>query len=62
MTDMSLRADERHVEGARDRGCGEGEAVDADFEIFQMLFGADAEALLFVDDEKAEIFEVRHLR
>ena len=55
-------ARERHVEGARDRGGGERERVHAVPQLLEALLVGDAEPLLFVDDEQAEVFEHHVLR
>ena len=46
---------EAHLQGPRDRVRGEGQHVDADRELLHRLFVADAEALLLVDDQQAEV-------
>ncbi len=46
-----------HVEGARDRGCGEGQQMDFCAQGLQVLFLAHAEALLFVNDHQAKVAE-----
>ena len=51
-------ADEAHLEGARDRGGGEGEDVDVRLHLLHLLFVLHAEPLLLVDDEQAEVLEV----
>ncbi len=51
-------ADQRHVEGAGDGGGGHGEDVDGGAHLLEALFVAYAEALLFVDDEEAEVLEL----
>ena len=51
------QAAEGEVEGARDGGGGEGEQVGVASEAFEFFFVADAEALFFVDDDKAEVVE-----
>ena len=45
------------MQGARDGRGGHGEDVDVGAHLFEALFVADAEALLFVDDEEAEVLE-----
>ena len=55
------QADERHVQRARDGRGGHGEHVDLRAHLLQALFVADAEALLFVDDEEAEVLELEVL-
>ena len=50
--------DQREVEGAWNRCGRQGEAVDVHFEFFEFLFGAHTEALLFVNDDETEVFEV----
>jgi hypothetical protein len=52
------QADERHVEGARNRSGGERERIDVFAHFFQALFVRDAEALLFVDDKETEVGEL----
>ncbi len=56
------QADQRHVQRARDGRGGHGEHVDLGAHLLQALFVADAEALLFVDDEQAEVLELEVLR
>ena len=51
------RAGEGEVERAGDGGGAHGEDVDEGAEAFEALFVGDAEALLLVDDEQAEILE-----
>ena len=52
------QADERHVQGARDGRGRHSEHVDLGAHLLDALFVADAEALLFVDDEQAEVGEL----
>ena len=52
------QADERHVQRARDGRGGHGEDVDFAAHLLEAFFVADAEALLFVDDEEAEVVEL----
>ena len=47
-----------HLQGARDRAGGQGEHVDPCRHPLDRLFVRDPEALLFVDDQEAEILEV----
>ena len=58
MTRHIAQADERHVQGARDGRGAHGEHVDFLAHLLEALFVADAEALLFVDDEQAEVLEL----
>ena len=51
-------AGEGEVEGAWDGGGAEGKDIDGGAEFFEAFFVFDAEALFFVDDEEAEVFEV----
>ncbi len=48
---------DRHLQGARDRGRGHGEHVDVGPQLLQLLLVLDAEALLLVDDDQAEVLE-----
>ena len=48
-------AGEGHVQGTGDGGCGEGQHVHALTQLLQPLLVGDAEALLLVDDEQAQI-------
>ena len=48
---------ERHLEGARDRCRREREHVDVGAELLDELLVLDAETLLLVDDEQAEVLE-----
>ena len=50
---------QRELQGARYGGGGEGEAVYAYLHLLQFLLYADAELLLFVYDEQAEVFELQ---
>ncbi len=50
-------SDERHVQGARNRRCRERKDVDAGAQLLEPLFVHDAEALLLVDDDEAQIRE-----
>ena len=52
------QADQRHVQRARNGRGGEGERVDVFAHFFQAFFVGDAEALLFVDDEQAEVLKL----
>ena len=49
------QAGERHLQGARDRRRREGEHVDLQLQLAQQLLLLDAEALLLVDDQQAEV-------
>ena len=51
------QADERHVEGARNRSGGERERIYIFAHFLEALFVGDAEALLLVNDEQAEVGE-----
>ncbi len=51
-------ADQRHVQGARDRRRGETQDIDQRAHFFQPLFVHHAETVLFVDDHQPQIFEV----
>ncbi len=51
------RPDERHVQRARDRRSRQGQHVDAGRELAYLVLLLDAEALLLIDDEQAEILE-----
>jgi hypothetical protein len=48
---------ECHVEGARDRRCGQGQHVHFGAQRPQPFLVADAEAMLLVDDQQPEILE-----
>ena len=52
-----VHADERQVERARNRRGGEREHVDELEQLLELLLVQDAEALLLVDDDQAEILE-----
>jgi len=52
------QAAQRQVQGARDGGGGQGEQVGVASEAFEFFFVAHAEALFFVDDDEAEVFEL----
>ncbi len=56
------QAHQAHVQGARDGRGGHGEHVDGRAHLLQALLVLDAEALLFIDDEQAEILELELLR
>ena len=49
------QADERHVQRARNGRGGERQGVDVFAHFLQAFFVGDAEALLFVDDQQAEV-------
>ena len=51
-------AHERHVQRARDGRGRHGEDVDGGAHLLQAFLVADAEALLFIDDEQAEVLEL----
>ncbi len=50
--------DEGHVQGARNGSGGESQGVDVFAHFLEALFVGDAEALLFVDDEEAEVLKL----
>ena len=50
------------MQRARDGRGGEGEDVDVDLELLDALFVGDAEALLFVDHQEPQAFEVHVFR
>ena len=50
-------ADHRHVQGARNRRRGHRQDVDGFLHLLQSLLLSYAEALLFVDDQQAEVLE-----
>ena len=52
------RAHQRHVERARDRRGGECQHIHLAEELFELLLVGDAEALLLIDDDEAEILEL----
>ena len=52
---MSRRPGQGHVEGPRDGRRRQGQDVDIGPEALDLLLVADAEPLLLVDDEKAEV-------
>src|SRR5207245_4930634 len=56
------QADQRHVQGTRDRRSGKGQSVDILADFFQALFIGYAEALLFVDDHQAQVLEAAVFR
>ena len=56
------QAGESHVQSARYRRRGEREHVGVGFECFEFLFVLDAEAVLFVDDDEAQVIEAHVAR
>ena len=52
------QAAQGEVQGARDGGGGQGEEVGVASEAFEFFFVAHTEALFFVDDDEAEVFEL----
>ena len=54
---MSRAPVERQIERARNRRGAEREDIDQLAQAFEFFFVQDAEALLFIDDDQAEIFE-----
>ncbi len=52
------QAQQRHVQRARNRRGGHGEHVDRGAQGFEPLFHFDAEALLLVDDQQAQVVKV----
>ena len=52
-------AGDRHLQGARDRRRGHGQHVDGGAQPLELLLVLDAEALLLVDDDQAEVLEAR---
>ena len=50
-------AGDRHLQGARDRRRGHGQHVDGGAQPLELLLVLDAEALLLVDDDQAEVLE-----
>ena len=55
-------AGEAHLEGAGDRGGGQGEHVDVGAQLLDGLLVADSEALLLVDDQQPEVLELQIAR
>ena len=51
-------AGDRHLQGARDRRRGHGEDVDAGAQRLHLLLVLDAEALLLIDDDQAEVLDL----
>ena len=49
---------EAHVEGAGDGRCREGQAVNVGFQFLQAFLVFNAKALLFVNYDKAKVFEL----
>ncbi len=49
---------QRQLQGARDRGRGQRQHMDLGAQLLQPLLVGDAEVLLLVDDDKAEILEL----
>ena len=49
---------QRHAQGTRDRGGGEGEYVNFGAHLFHALFVAHAKAVFFVNDEQAKVFKM----
>ena len=45
------------MEGARDGSCRESKHIDVGTHLFELFLDADAEFLLFVDDEQSQVFE-----
>ena len=56
------QSDQRHVQGARDRRGRHGQHVHFLAHLLEALFMADAKALLFVDDQQAEVGELHVFR
>ena len=56
------QAFQSHAHGARDRGGGEREHVDFGAQGFHGLFVTHTKAVLFVDDQEAQVLEVGFLR
>ena len=54
-------ARERHVERAGDGGCRERQRIDLAGKLLELFLVRHAEALLLVDDEKAQVLEVQAL-
>ena len=52
------RAHQRHVERARDRRGGQSQHVHLAEELFELFLVGDAEALLLIDDDEAEVLEL----
>ena len=52
------QARHRHLQRARDRRGGEREHVDVGAQLLELLLVGDAEALLLVDDDEAEVLEL----
>ena len=51
-------AGQRHLQGARDRRRRHGQHVDVGAQLLQLLLVLDAEPLLLVDDDQAEVLEL----
>ncbi len=54
------RGHQGELKGSGDRGCGEGEGVNVDFERLDFVLNGHTELLLLIDDQKAEVL-VFHL-
>ena len=57
MIDISRTPGQRHLQRARDRRRGQRQHVDVGAQLLQPLLVLDAEVLLLVDDEQAEVAE-----
>ena len=57
MIEISRRPAHRHLQRARDRRRGQRQHVDLRAQLLEPLLVADAEALLLVDDQQAEVLE-----
>src|SRR4030095_14856269 len=51
-------ADQRHMQGARDRRRRQTDHIDELAQLFQSLLVDDTEGMLFVDDDQAQIFKL----
>ena len=51
------QVDQRHMQCAWDRGRGHGQDIDLAAHLFEALFMDNAKALLFVNDQQAEVEE-----
>src|SRR5262245_57914548 len=54
-------ADQRHMQGARDRRRRQADHVDELAQLFQALLVDDTEAMLFINDNQAQIFKLHIL-
>ena len=58
---MRTDADQGHLQGPRDRSGGQRQHIHVVFQLFDLFLMRNTEALLFIDDQQAQVFELHIL-